>query len=295
MDLPPQPPPTTATVRARGSETERPTWLQSNRTGNQPAPHINNGVLNRHQPPPPLAICYGKCLKNYAATNGGQILDGCGEFMLSPNTTSLECAACGCHRSFHRIEADHLHQTMPQVIECQCNHQHQHHQQHHHHPPTPPSSRLAAITKSSSTPDSQSPSPISSSYYPAPPHMFLTLNPGLPPPEPANINRPSILTHAVASGSNPKGKKRFRTKFSEYQKEKMQEFAERIGWKMLKTEEEMIVGFCKHIGITKSVFKVWMHNHKTINGNPGNRRNNDQNHRDHIGTAIGANGSSSSS
>ncbi|BAF25083.1 Os09g0414600 [Oryza sativa Japonica Group] len=50
---------------------------------------------------------YRECLKNHAASLGGHALDGCGEFMPSPaanpaDPTSLRCAACGCHRNFHR-------------------------------------------------------------------------------------------------------------------------------------------------------------------------------------------------
>ncbi|KAK6116460.1 hypothetical protein DH2020_049922 [Rehmannia glutinosa] len=50
-------------------------------------------------------------MKNHAAALGGHAVDGCGEFMPSPTAaaadpTSLKCAACGCHRSFHRREAD---------------------------------------------------------------------------------------------------------------------------------------------------------------------------------------------
>ncbi|MFS8030676.1 putative transcription factor ZF-HD family [Helianthus anomalus] len=42
---------------------------------------------------------------------GGHAGDGCGEFMTSPTSsptypTSLKCAACGCHRNFHRRELE---------------------------------------------------------------------------------------------------------------------------------------------------------------------------------------------
>nr|ACF84413.1 unknown [Zea mays] len=52
-------------------------------------------------------VYYRECLKNHAASLGGHALDGCGEFMPSPEAdpadpSSLRCAACGCHRNFHR-------------------------------------------------------------------------------------------------------------------------------------------------------------------------------------------------
>ncbi|CAN8239082.1 unnamed protein product [Cochlearia groenlandica] len=55
-----------------------------------------------------MGLCYKECLKNHAANLGGHALDGCGEFMPIPttanpaDTSSLLCAACGCHRNFHR-------------------------------------------------------------------------------------------------------------------------------------------------------------------------------------------------
>lgn len=58
-------------------------------------------------------------------------------------------------------------------------------------------------------------------------------------------------------------KKRFRTKFSAEQKEKMLGFAEKLGWKLQRKEvDDEIERFCKSVGVTRQVFKVWMHNHK---------------------------------
>ncbi|KAI3748033.1 hypothetical protein L6452_10847 [Arctium lappa] len=263
---------------------ETPTQGQTNSmTGQQQIPPSHN--------PPPAASVFGKCFKNHAASTGGYALDGCREFMATPTSTptdltSLNCDACGCHRNFHYNEVDQLQLPVERgnIIECPYQHQHQYHD---HHPPTPTTSRLVAMANNSGTPDSPSPAPISSSYYPTPPHMFFAFNPGFPAPEPADKNRWSILT----TGSNGIRKKRFRSKFSQDQKAKMQEFAERIGWKMPKREEEMIVGFCNQIGVDKGVFKVWMHNHK----NTSVRDNNHQNRREDGGNANGANGSSSSS
>ncbi|KAJ7956396.1 Mini zinc finger [Quillaja saponaria] len=54
-------------------------------------------------------IRYGECQKNHAANIGGYALDGCREFMASGEegtTGALTCAACGCHRNFHRREVE---------------------------------------------------------------------------------------------------------------------------------------------------------------------------------------------
>ncbi|KAJ1415323.1 Homeodomain, ZF-HD class [Sesbania bispinosa] len=60
----------------------------------------------------------------------------------------------------------------------------------------------------------------------------------------------------------PLSKKRFRTKFSQQQKDRMMEFAEKLGWKIQKHDEQEVQQFCSQVGIKKQVFKVWMHNNK---------------------------------
>ncbi|KAK9052451.1 hypothetical protein SSX86_029080 [Deinandra increscens subsp. villosa] len=77
-------------------------------------------VLKREEPPPPpspppmdsanssntVHVRYGECQRNHAANVGGYAVDGCREFMAVNNEAeeegSLTCAACGCHRNFHR-------------------------------------------------------------------------------------------------------------------------------------------------------------------------------------------------
>ena len=56
--------------------------------------------------------------------------------------------------------------------------------------------------------------------------------------------------------------KRFRTKFSREQKEKMLGLAARLDWKIQKQDEEMVQQVCGEIGVKRHVFKVWMHNNK---------------------------------
>ncbi|KAA8540966.1 hypothetical protein F0562_024896 [Nyssa sinensis] len=53
------------------------------------------------------SVRYVECQKNHAANIGGYAVDGCREFMASGEegtTGALTCAACGCHRNFHRRE-----------------------------------------------------------------------------------------------------------------------------------------------------------------------------------------------
>ncbi|KAI3412502.1 ZF-HD dimerization-type domain-containing protein [Psidium guajava] len=52
-----------------------------------------------------IRIRYAECQKNYAASTGGQIVDGCTEFRPQGeegSSLALDCATCGCHRNFHR-------------------------------------------------------------------------------------------------------------------------------------------------------------------------------------------------
>ncbi|CAK9138101.1 unnamed protein product [Ilex paraguariensis] len=54
-------------------------------------------------------VRYAECQKNHAANIGGYAVDGCREFMASGEegtSDALTCAACGCHRNFHRKEVE---------------------------------------------------------------------------------------------------------------------------------------------------------------------------------------------
>ncbi|KAJ4902429.1 Zinc-finger homeodomain protein 10 [Raphanus sativus] len=225
-------------------EPETPTRIQ-------PAKPLSfsNGVIKRHHPP--LLFTYKECLKNHAAALGSHALDGCGEYMPSPSLvstdpTSLKCAACGCHRNFHRREPADNDPSIPPppLSSVAATVEYQPH--HRHHPPPPPQ-QLAPPR----SPNSSSPPPISSSY------MLLSLSG-------TNNNNNLAFSGPHQTGS----RKRFRTKFSQFQKEKMHEFADRVGWKMQKRDEDDVREFCHQIGVDKSVLKVWMHNNK----NTFNRR-----------------------
>lgn len=51
-------------------------------------------------------------------------------------------------------------------------------------------------------------------------------------------------------------------------------FAERVGWKIPRRDEQDIINFCSEIGVDKSVLKVWMHNNKSTLGKRDNNNNN---------------------
>ncbi|EXB20251.1 hypothetical protein L484_001444 [Morus notabilis] len=250
-----------------------------------------NGSFNRQQPPKiVVSYSYRECLKNHAATIGGHALDGCGEFMPSPSSllsdpTSLKCAACGCHRNFHRRHPEDLYHPPRHVttgIHLLPS-----------RPPPPlllrrnssPSPSLSPARSSSPGPSptpSPTPSPhsppsvshlppnySSSSYFASPPQILLALSSGLSRPSDEqyqNLMNPTAHKMSGAENGNitnvSNARKRFRTKFSQEQKEKMCLFAEKLGWKMQRSEEKVVEEFCNEVGIRKGVLKVWMHNNK---------------------------------
>ncbi|XP_048227575.1 zinc-finger homeodomain protein 2-like [Ricinus communis] len=153
---------------------------------------------------------YKECLRNHAASLGSYATDGCGEFTLDDTSpSSLQCAACGCHRNFHR-----------------------------------------KVTYSSSR---------SRNIHPPETTVMELMDYA-----DAGRRLPPMVVESAGEGERSGGKsKRFRTKFTVEQKEKMLAFAEKLRWKLQrKDEEDEVERFCRGVGVSRQVFKVWMHNHK---------------------------------
>ncbi|CDP01539.1 unnamed protein product [Coffea canephora] len=193
---------------------------------------------------------YRECLKNHAVGIGGHAVDGCGEFLAAGaegTLDALKCAACNCHRNFHRKEA------LPGLPPHDPFHLYHHH--YHQQPPPPPPQLLTYRT----------------------PSGYLHVS---PPQQNRPLALPSIsgggehedMSNMNTSGGGGSGgggggfvgssKKRFRTKFSQEQKEKMSDLAEKLGWKIQKQDEEVVQQLCNELGIKRQVLKVWMHNNK---------------------------------
>ncbi|KAG4158548.1 hypothetical protein ERO13_D02G125700v2 [Gossypium hirsutum] len=197
-----------------------------------------------------MVLSYKECLKNHAASLGGHALDGCGEFMPTPSATptdpaSFKCAACGCHRNFHRRDP----YDGPAFI---------------HRLPPPPNRSSSPSPTHSPGPSRTPPSPVPFSYYSSAPHMLLALSTAYSGPMDEYHYHLSNSNPSVSriNNNNPSGRKRSRTKFTKEQKEKMHAFAERLGWRMPKGEEKLIQEFCNEVGVNRGVLKVWMHNNK---------------------------------
>ncbi|XP_061345828.1 zinc-finger homeodomain protein 11-like [Gastrolobium bilobum] len=219
---------------------------------------LTNGTHKRHPTttapppqPPSMVVSYKECLKNHAASIGGHALDGCGEFMppSSINHTdprSLKCAACGCHRNFHRRDPQE-HSKNPTFLSCFYS-----------------PSATAPPQPQPPLPSSPSPPPLSHlppSYHTSAPHMLLALGTAFTAPSDEQHHR-NLNSSSLVKPENPSGKKRYRTKFSKDQKEKMHSFSEKLGWRMQKGDDGLVQEFCNNIGVSKGVFKVWMHNNK---------------------------------
>ncbi|KAG7633974.1 ZF-HD homeobox protein Cys/His-rich dimerization domain [Arabidopsis suecica] len=178
---------------------------------------------------------YRECQKNHAASTGGHVVDGCCEFMAGGEEGTLgalKCAACNCHRSFHRKEVyGHMnskqdYQLMITPAFYSSNSSYKPRVMH-------PTGEIGRRTSSSSE------------------DMKKILS-----HRNQNVDGKSLMMMMMRK------KKRVRTKINEEQKEKMKEFAERLGWRMQKKDEEEIDKFCRMVNLRRQVFKVWMHNNK---------------------------------
>lgn len=211
---------------------------------------MNGGASSTRKPCG--AVRYRECLKNHALGIGGTAVDGCGEFMAAGEEGTLDalrCAACNCHRNFHRKETDSSSGGAG-VVYHHPHHLHRHHQ-------------FSPYCRSASAPAG-----------------YLQLTPPPPQPQPQQnrlLALPSTVRDDLEYVSNPGSsfggsgragllKKRFRTKFTQDQKDKMLGFAERLGWRIQKHDDAAVEQFCSETGINRQVLKVWMHNNKQALG-----------------------------
>lgn len=214
------------------------------------------------RPPTGTTIRYGECLKNHAASMGGHVVDGCGEFMPcgeEGTPQSLRCAACDCHRNFHRKETDGEPQNVPN----------------YYYPCHPNNKGNNSQTRILSPPQFPTPPPLHHHHHR---HQQSRFSGGLFPPMMmafgggggvAESSSEDLNMFQCNNAGGPgsvqamlSSKKRFRTKFSQQQKDRMMEFADKLGWRIQKHDEQEVQQFCDQVGVKRQVFKVWMHNNK---------------------------------
>ncbi|XWS33770.1 hypothetical protein CRYUN_Cryun22dG0112100 [Craigia yunnanensis] len=243
----------TVTVTANRSSLKSP---QQQHPTSQPPPVA--GPTSTTISSTPL-IRYRECLKNHAASMGGHVVDGCGEFMPSGEEgtpEALKCAACECHRNFHRKEINGESQYVPSCYysynpnENNTRRDTVHPPQFHPQQPTPLHQQRFSLGLSASL-----------STMPIAPVMMNFGGGG--PAESSSEDLNMFHSNAGGQSSHPQSsKKRFRTKFSQEQKDKMMEFAKKLGWRIQKQDDQEVQQFCAQVGVKRQVFKVWVHNNK---------------------------------
>lgn len=193
---------------------------------------------------------FRECRKNHAASAGGKVFDGCGEFMPAggDGLDALRCAACNCHRNFHRKEleaggggGDFTRRTMLHPLQLPPPLK-------NHWPPVVQPVKMAYGGGNGGT-DSSSEDLNFSGYQ----SNAAAAAGGVAPPPP-----PFVMS-----------KKRFRTRFTAEQKGKMMEYAEKVGWRIPREDDVDVLRFCSEIGVKRQVFKVWMHNNKNTTKKSG--------------------------
>lgn len=192
------------------------------------------------------SITYRECLKNHAASTGNYAVDGCRDFMPGGEGTqeSLKCAACDCHRNFHRKEVTGgqgpLHFLALPTLNSSQN-----------------TTTAAAFQLHLATTVASLPSTMVN---------FAGNSCGLGEAESSSghldMFQPISGGYALIQHSSPGSKRRFRTKFTQEQKDKMHEFATKMGWSLQNEDDQEMQKFCREVGVKRRVFKVWMHNNK---------------------------------
>lgn len=188
---------------------------------------------------------YHECLKNHAANTGGNVTDGCGEFMPSGEEGTLEalkCAACSCHRNFHR-KYNHGERNTAAVMRPLLL------------PPPLPSPSMVQHRGGVVTHWASMVQPVKVAFKGVGGDGSIGTDSSS---EELNFN--SFMAPPSLHSAK---KKRNRTKFTAEQKEKMLGFAEKLGWRIPREDDTEVQQFCGEVGVSRHVFKVWMHNHKS--------------------------------
>jgi len=216
---------------------------------------------------------YRECQKNHAASLGSHALDGCGEFMSSApeeegSVDALKCAACGCHRNFHRREVE-------AEILCDCHKSSKDSKMiktlraaTFAQAPAAHHGLAAAQGMTAAAMAASYPSSLTQFHGKPINPLAMAMSTGAAAADSDEQEDAGAGAGGIGGGisSSPAStsmqKKRFRTKFSTEQKDEMCNFAEKLGWKMQKHDEAAVQEFCATVGVKRHVLKVWMHNNK---------------------------------
>ncbi|MCE3052006.1 hypothetical protein HAX54_051405 [Datura stramonium] len=198
-------------------------------------------------------------MHNYAATSMGHVLDGCGEFCPSgpPETPeSFICVACHCHRSFHRkmkvkVEVEVEVEAGLELPILPINH---------------PSNDTPIMIID-----------VPEQAKPREPRNTLNKNKVviIPPAPPAGAGAGAETMTEMGGGeievadqrslkrkySSTSSSTSVRMRLDADQREKVRAFAEKIGWRWTKYNEQ-VIPFCAEIGITPYFLKNWIDNNR---------------------------------
>ncbi|MQL72783.1 hypothetical protein Taro_005130 [Colocasia esculenta] len=206
--------------------------------------------------PPRPAPKYWECMRNHAAALGLHAFDGCGEFIPAGEPGGLDayrCAACGCHRNFHRRDHGGAVDGVPATHLSTAFQQH-------------PLLHNAAAAAGGPASKLQyysflHPQPTMASF---PAHGYRSGGSSTPPPRSPPPPAPAPDDGVVLR------RRRCRTMFTREQKEEMRKFADKVGWSIQRHDGEELREFCARVGVRRHVLKVWMHNNKgTLSGGAG--------------------------
>ncbi|KAF8049397.1 hypothetical protein N665_2222s0010 [Sinapis alba] len=232
-----------------------------------------------HAPPPIIESIfrlspkshYGECRKNHAASVGTTAYDGCGEFVsANPGEDSLDCAACGCHRSFHREESlsDGVSKTILETLKISPLEYRQIFCSPYGDGAKEEEERVRRLRMRFTAEQTEK-----MRSYAEKVGWKVSSESREEVKEFCNgigVTRKNLRVwmnnHNEVNGrrlGDEEGRvKRLKTKFTAEQTEKMRRYAEKLRWKVSLEDREETEGFCNEIGVNRNNFMIWMNNHK---------------------------------
>ncbi|XP_043710222.1 zinc-finger homeodomain protein 11-like [Telopea speciosissima] len=166
---------------------------------------------------------YGACMRNHAANLGSHATDGCLAFY--PTIASSLCGACDCHKNFHRKIV---------VVDSGCGDDRKEESRSHTVKVKTEEVEVSDNNKEEEEKQLQ--------------ELMVA--------EQLRQQQEHQVVVQMSKGRRP------RTKFTYEQKCWMFAFATSLGWTMQRNRWDEINQFCQKIGVSRHVFKVWIHNHK---------------------------------
>ncbi|CAH8390770.1 unnamed protein product [Eruca vesicaria subsp. sativa] len=221
---------------------------------------------------------YGECRKNQAAsTTTTTAYDGCGEFVsANPAEDSLNCAACGCHRTFHlqeplsdgaileilkisplqfrQIFCSPYGNTEERIVTDRSNEEGAKKRVKRRFTEEQREKMRSYAEKVGwkvSTESRERVKEFCDGIGVTRKNLRVWMN-----------NNHNGVNGRRLDEEEGRVRKRFKTKFTAEQTEKMRRYAEKLTWKVRAEDRVETEGFCGEIGVSWNSFMIWMNNHK---------------------------------